>query len=196
MVPELTARITDLITQYRNKNINNHSSRLPFAVLKLAVNPANDSLKNIYKNHVESHNNAILTDVFPNSGFDLFVPEQVRFETPFKNQFVDHQVKAEMLLFNPVTDDIENVAYALYTRSSISKTPLMLSNHVGIIDQGYRGNLIGALRTTTPEFLLDANIRILQVCHPSLCPILVLLVDEDELSTTERNVGGFGSTGR
>ena len=32
--------------------------------------------------------------------------------------------------------------YYLYPRSSISKTPLRLANSVGIIDAGYRGNIM------------------------------------------------------
>ena len=37
-------------------------------------------------------------------------------------------------------------AFQIHPRSSMSKTPLMLSNHTGIIDCGYRGNIIGAFR--------------------------------------------------
>ena len=37
--------------------------------------------------------------------------------------------------------------------------------------------------------------RLVQVCHPSLCPIFVMLVDNDSFEVTERKDGGFGSTG-
>ena len=36
-----------------------------------------------------------------------------------------------------------NTGYYMYPRSSLSKTKLRLANSVGIIDSGYRGNLIG-----------------------------------------------------
>jgi dUTP pyrophosphatase len=72
----------------------------------------------------------------------------------------------------------------------------MLANHTGIIDSGYRGSLIGAFRSfSNNEYIVDEGTRLLQICHPTLCPIFVIIVDESELSSTERNDGGFGSTG-
>jgi hypothetical protein len=76
----------------------------------------------------------------------------------------------------------------------------MMSNHTGIVDAGYRGNLIGAFRWLAggdaPEYTVAKHTRLLQICHPALCPIVVIMIkDETELSTTERNEGGFGSTG-
>ena len=46
------------------------------------------------------------------------------------------------------------------------------------------------------EYVVSEYTRLVQICHPSLCPIYVVLVDEeDDLSSTERGDGGFGSTG-
>jgi len=72
----------------------------------------------------------------------------------------------------------------------------MLGNHVGVIDSGYRGFLMGAFRnlSQTP-YKVEEGVRLLQICEPSLKPIYVEMVDECELSTTERGEGGFGSTG-
>lgn len=100
--------------------------------------------------------------------------------------------------------------FYLYPRSSISKTRMRLANSVGIIDAGYRGDLIAAIdtigvfgstdiwniwnETLTPINKYD---RYFQVCAPDLSPFLVHLVEtEQELSPpTERGSGGFGSTG-
>ena len=77
----------------------------------------------------------------------------------------------------------------------------MLANHTGIIDAGYRGSLIGAFRwlrgesTSQEAYVVEKNTRLVQICHPTLCPIYVVMVDENELSSTERGAGGFGSTG-
>jgi dUTPase len=75
----------------------------------------------------------------------------------------------------------------------------MLANHTGIIDCGYRGSLIGALRwlniNNESEYVLEKNTRLLQICHPTLCRVFVWLVFEEELSNTSRGSGGFGSTG-
>lgn len=100
--------------------------------------------------------------------------------------------------------------FYLYPRSSISKTRMRLANSVGIIDAGYRGDLIAAVdsigvfgstdiwqiwkETLSPIKKYD---RYFQVCAPDLSPFLVHIVDtEHELSPpTARGQGGFGSTG-
>lgn len=100
--------------------------------------------------------------------------------------------------------------FYLYPRSSISKTRMRLANSVGIIDAGYRGDLIAAIdtigifgstdiwhiwnETLAPVKKYD---RYFQICAPDLSPFLVHLVEtEQELSPpTERGSGGFGSTG-
>ena len=100
--------------------------------------------------------------------------------------------------------------FYLYPRSSISKTRMRLANSVGIIDAGYRGDLIAAVdtiglfgstdiwhvwkETLSPIKKYD---RYFQVCAPDLSPFLVHIVDtEEELSPpTARGHGGFGSTG-
>ena len=105
---------------------------------------------------------------------------------------------------------IQPCGFYLYPRSSISKTRMRLANSVGIIDAGYRGDLIAAVdtigifgstdiwhiwnETLAPVKKYD---RYFQVCAPDLSPFLVHLVEtEQELSPpTERGTGGFGSTG-
>ena len=57
-----------------------------------------------------------------------------------ETKFIDLQIQSEM-----INSDSENIGYQLYARSSISKTPLVLHNSVGIIDAGYRGNLKAAV---------------------------------------------------
>jgi len=161
-----------------------------FAILKLAV--SNNQLREHYQTVIDTHNNAIQNDPFPNSGFDLFVPETVGVaNSPESVKMISMDVKCEM-----VESTGKSVAYYMYPRSSLSKTPLVLANHVGIIDSGYRGNLIGAFRNLDNKpYVVDKHTRLLQVCHPSLWPIYVVLVEEAELSTTSRGSGGFGSTG-
>lgn len=167
------------------------------AVLYLYVDKTIPELYENYKKHIESHNYRIDTDPFPNSGFDLFVPEnQSITHTPLSSYFLDFKIKTEMII---KTDENENIpsAFQIYPRSSLSKTPLMLSNHVGIIDSGYRGNIIGAFRCINVDhFYVQKFTRLLQICHPSLCKIRVILVEnENDLSSTTRGNGAFGSTG-
>jgi dUTP pyrophosphatase len=167
-----------------------NTSNMNCATLLLYVPKSNQELIEIYKLHVQKHNQSISNDEYCNSGFDMFVPEEVKFETLYKTQFINMQVKAEMLYDNKPS------AFLMHPRSSISKTPLMLANSTGIIDSGYRGDLIGAFRSFECPYTVEKNTRLLQICHPSLCPIKVYIVhDEMLLSTTARGSGGFGSTG-
>jgi dUTP pyrophosphatase len=163
-----------------------------FAILKVA--PQSPDLKNLYKEHIKKHNSEIFSNrPFSNSGFDLLVPEDVTVVPKMKTQMLNMNIKCEMEYMG--TDPC---GYFMFPRSSISKTPLMLANHTGIIDAGYRGSVIGAFRNTDSKtgFQVEKNTRLLQICHPSLCPIYVILVDESELSNTTRGEGGFGSTGK
>jgi len=164
-----------------------------FAVLKLAISTENKELLEIYKKTIQTHNKNMIVDPYPNSGFDLFVPETTIFSDGFKTKMIDFKLKAEMLYYK---DEIQqNAAFFLYPRSSLSKTPLMLANHMGIIDTGYRGSLMGAFRCFTENYTVEKDTKLLQICHPSLCKIFVAIVEEGELSSTTRGEGGFGSTG-
>ena len=91
------------------------------------------------------------------------------------------------------------VGYYLYPRSSTgSKTPLRMANSVGIIDSGYRGNIIAVFDNwLDDDYTVQASSRVVQLCPPNLThPIVVRLVNEEsELGVTTRGNGGFGSTG-
>ena len=89
----------------------------------------------------------------------------------------------------------------LYPRSSLSNTPYMLANSVGVIDAGYRGEVIATLNRIEGSFhtinLNEDNLRLVQICLPSLRPPRVVFVDSlEELGVPpdERGSGGFGST--
>ena len=181
-----------LLGEIKDKNIT------WFAVLKLAVNAENTELLEIYKKQIEIHNKNMLENPFPDSGFELYVPQKTTFTQLYKSVFIDFEVKAEMVYIDTLSTIKKNTAFQIHPRSSISKTPLMLANHTGIIDSGYRGSLIGAFRCLTMEdneYVVEKHTRLLQICHPSLCRVFVKLVDETELNTTVRGAGGFGSTG-
>ena len=68
--------------------------------------------------------------MWKNSGIDLFTPETITVQ-PGETVKINLQIKCEAL---HDTDENRNVSYYLYPRSSIVKTPLRMSNSVGIID--------------------------------------------------------------
>jgi dUTP pyrophosphatase len=83
----------------------------------------------------------------------------------------------------------------VFPRSSIRKTDLSLTNCVGVIDSGYRGELQATFRkhkgvASTTYAVGDRVAQIMIIPHP---PIEFEV--SDELSNTERGEGGFGSTG-
>jgi dUTP pyrophosphatase len=164
------------------------------AVLYLYVNRENHDLVRLYESQVKKHNDKIGTAVYPDSGFDLFVPEQAVFENRFESVFINHEIKCEMFALNSKLE-AQTTGFVVHPRSSLSKTPLMLANHTGIIDAGYRGWITGAFRSFETNYQVDRHARLLQICHPSLCPVYVQLVDEEQFESTERGQGGFGSTG-
>ena len=91
----------------------------------------------------------------------------------------------------------------LYPRSSISKTPFLLANSVGVIDAGYRGEVLAKLvrmdNSVQTVNLDDKDLRLVQICLPSLRPVRVQFVDSLEALGTppdNRGSGGFGSTNR
>ena len=83
----------------------------------------------------------------------------------------------------------------LFPRSSNTKKDLILGNSVGVIDSGYRGEVVFKFKTTNwHDSFNDYNVgdRIGQIIIMPYPQIEFNLVDE--LSTTDRGIGGFGST--
>lgn len=85
----------------------------------------------------------------------------------------------------------------IFPRSSNSKTDLYLTNHVGVIDSGYRGEIMFKFRPV-PSLI---NARIYQVGDRVgqliIMPIpTITFFEVRELSNSERGEGGFGSTGK
>jgi dUTP pyrophosphatase len=159
----------------------------------LRIYVQDEYLKNSYINAAMKHNSQ--DKEFMNAGFDLFVPDLIQVKNNTINKINMAIVcSAEMVLPGHKT---YNTGYYLYPRSSLSKTPLRLANSVGIIDAGYRGNIIGVFDSHT-DYVVNPGDRLVQICAPGLIPIYVEIVDEiDELKmNTERGINGFGSTGK
>jgi deoxyuridine 5'-triphosphate nucleotidohydrolase len=103
--------------------------------------------------------------------------------------------------------EIPNGYYVeIVPRSSISRSGYMLANNVGIIDQGYRGNIYVALtkiNNDTPDITDLAEWRLPWKC----CQMIVkkqiysklVVCDSDsnqnEIEKSSRGTGAFGSTG-
>ena len=191
------------------------------------------SLYEIYTEAAEKHRTKIDNDIeHIDAGFDVFVPEKV-FLDQQQMKKVNFQIKCRAKILyrstakqhEPLCTNIDNATSAseskivshntgfyMYPRSSLSKTPLRLANATGIIDAGYRGDLIGVFDVVDPERIvafrevgpapsIARGDRLVQICAPGLIPIVVNVYQESELSSdlaseSHRGDGGFGSTGR
>ena len=82
----------------------------------------------------------------------------------------------------------------LSPRSSNAKKDLLLSNSVGVLDSGYRGEVLFKFKRT----LRDANMYEIgdRIGQLIIMPYPQIEFEEvEELSKTERGSGGYGSTG-
>ena len=82
----------------------------------------------------------------------------------------------------------------LLPRSSISKTHHMLKNSVGLIDSGYRGEVKFRFSPDSTRTAYICGDKIGQIVFLKL--LAVKLEESDDLSSSDRGKGGFGSTGR
>jgi len=81
----------------------------------------------------------------------------------------------------------------LFPRSSISNKGLILSNSVGVIDSGYRGEVSMRFKYIKDTETYNIGERIGQLV---IVPVPEIQFEEvTELSETERGTGGYGSTG-
>ncbi len=178
--------------------------------LKVDSNPNYQELVKLYKEKVEAHNKKVRESQYADSGFDLLIPFDY---SEHENGYTDNHiskvtfrvplgVKCSMSRCSPT---LFPCGYYLYPRSSIVKTSFRLSNSVGIIDSGYRGEIMAVvdnIESATNDMkvcihkYMTPMTRMFQICSPTLEPFLVEIVDsEEDLGFTERGNGGFGSTG-
>lgn len=156
--------------------------------MKLFLLPS-DELKDYYTNQIRIMNKF-------DSGFDLVVPK--KHIIPSKT--FGYKIPLDIRCYPE-----ENQGYMVFPRSSMgTKTPLRVSNSIGLIDSSYEGIITLAVDNLSDnDFEVDYPLRLCQLVAPDLKAIDMEIVPnfEDsivsELSTNRgsRGVGGFGSTG-
>jgi len=116
-------------------------------------------------------------------GYDLYLVNLI--EKKDNLYFYDTKVRVE---------PPEGYYIEIVPRSSLSKTGYVMANSIGIIDPQYRGTIKVALRKVNenaPD--LELPFRGVQMILRKLHLFDIDIVDN--LSETERQEGGFGSTG-
>lgn len=82
----------------------------------------------------------------------------------------------------------------VFPRSGLGSKGITLKNAVGVVDSGYRGEVLAAVWNTTLE---DFNIRKGdRICQMVVMPYMPCEIEvSDALSASERGCDGYGSTG-
>lgn len=119
------------------------------------------------------------------AGMDFYLPRPETF-IPHETRLVPLGVavevpKGHMLIVAP--------------RSSTGiKTPLRMTNSIGVIDSDYRGEINAVFENTSNEaYIAHEGDRLVQGILIEVPKVLIQEVEE--LTETKRGVGGFGSTG-
>ena len=145
--------------------------------MKLKIKPFNKDIHKMYENH---------NHFYPgDSGLDIYIIE---------NQIINPGETIRLNL-GISCENLDAKSYFLMPRSSLSKTPLRLANSVGLIDAGYRGEIMAAV-DNIKDFAYEVEIgqRLFQIVAMDGSAIHFEL--GDHLSETTRGAAGFGSTGK
>ncbi|MFB0517419.1 MAG: dUTP diphosphatase [Candidatus Neomarinimicrobiota bacterium] len=144
--------------------------------MKLYIKPLTDSVRQLYVNHGHYH--------LGDAGLDLFIVKDQTFE--------GRETKAIHLGIQCEPED--GRAYLLMPRSSIAITPLRMANSIGLIDGGYRGELVAVCDNIKDvPYTVHRGDRLFQLVALDGSGVEYELCEE--LSATTRGSGGFGSTG-
>tara|TARA_B100000941_G_scaffold166246_1_gene118363 strand:- start:4877 stop:5272 length:396 start_codon:yes stop_codon:yes gene_type:complete len=131
----------------------------------------------MYNNHGHFHQG--------DAGLDLFIAQEQTIKSG----------ETALIKLQLACEPENNQPYLLMPRSSIAKTPLRLCNSIGLIDGGYRGEIMAAVdNIKTEDYTVEPNQRLFQLVAMNGAPITLEIVDE--LSDSSRGEGGFGSTGK
>ena len=150
----------------------------------LCIKPLDDDLVPLYSYRLNYTDDA---------GVDLYCPETITVKARSQGK-IDFKIQCEMTNVQN-KDKLEYYSYLLVPRSSIVKTPLRMSNSIGIIDKLYRGNIMAFVdNISDSDYTIEKGTRLFQIIKGDLQPLTITIVDK--LSDTERGEGGFGSTGK
>lgn len=145
--------------------------------MKLFLKPLTDIALTAYENHGHFHEG--------DAGLDLYVLEDIKIEPG----------ETAAIKFGIACEPEDGRAYFLLPRSSISKTPLRLANSIGLIDGGYRGEIMAMCdNIKTEAYTAQKGQRLFQIVACDCSPISYKIAED--LSETSRGSGGFGSTGK
>ena len=146
---------------------------------------------------------------YTDSGFDIPIPATTVDLNEKQHSFnlgISVAVVEEYVEVDDVTDEWlkrhKCLPCLLLPRSSIYKTPFRQCNSIGLIDAGYRGEVMAKVdvldwkNKVEPEYLrYDNGTKLFQICQNNFLPWKKIeLVEELPAGPDNRGTGGFGST--
>ena len=145
--------------------------------MKLKIKPFTDHVKLMYQNHGHFHDG--------DAGLDVYIVEQQTIAAG----------ETALIHLQLACEPNDNQPYLLMPRSSIAKTPLRLCNSIGLIDGGYRGEIMAAVDNIKDiSYKVEIGQRLFQIVAMDGSSIRFDI--SDSLSDSSRGTGGFGSTGK
>lgn len=144
----------------------------------------NNNNKKKYENNYISRKN------YENdAGLDLFIMENII--VPKKS--ISFKIKLGIKINAYINNKLSS--YNIYPRSSMgSKTPLRLSNSIGLVDKEYTGELMIVVDNMSNEdYIIEEGSRLVQLVGPNHESNSVNIVEQ--IVDTTRAENGFGSTG-
>lgn len=156
--------------------------------MSLFIYTSDSNLKNLLLNVNSSRRR---TD----SGFDIPMISE-RISTDNKKHIFDLNIKIAAIDHNG-----RNLPVLLLPRSSLANSPFRLSNSIGLIDMGYRGNIKANtdILNESEEFYFQEGTKYFQLCQNNFMPWekveIVDIIEQLPRPPDNRGEGGFGSTG-
>lgn len=167
IVGDLQKLLSALSTDFEQEVMKNNQSGLNVKIKKLHK----DAVIPVYSKDGDAGLDLTITEILSNTTFDVTYGFGIAMEIP------------------------SGYVGLVFPRSSIRKMDLALTNCVGVIDSGYRGEIQATFKKSQGLDSLKYNVgergaQIIIMPYPK-----ITFVEVDELSSTERGEGGFGSTG-
>jgi dUTP pyrophosphatase len=159
--------------------------------MSLYIYTGNQAVRDLVQSQLQKHR-------YTDSGFDIpSVARQI--VCPSSEQVCVYTFNLGIRVA-AVDSDHNAVPCLLLPRSSISKTAFRLTNSIGLIDAGYRGDVQAKVDVlTTDSIFVEEGTRYFQIVQHNFLPWknVFLVDDETQLpdAPDDRGTGGFGSTG-
>jgi dUTP pyrophosphatase len=198
-----------------NEELKNYLEKLKKIEEELSLNddnPSSDLINEV--NKVLNELNTGITDSTSNKNFGVVNGVMIKVKKLHDDAVIPKYSKiGDAGMDLTITREIENTSFSvtygfgiameipkqfvglIFPRSSVRNQDLILSNCVGVIDSGYRGEIQATFKKTQGLDSLqykpgERAAQIIILPYPE-----IYMTEVPELSNTERGDGGFGSTG-